>query len=858
MPINSQPKVCNPKSKNTLWLAFIAVTLIAAFFRFYRLADHPLGLFFDPAINGLDAIRLMQRGGPALFFPTNGGREALLIYLLTPFLWLFGTTPFSFRLQLALISLLNVVFLFAFLSDSHLTTYLQPQNGKNTKNSLHNSQFTIWFSALAGLSLAVSYWHISISRLDQRPLTVPLLSVPVFWFFLKGWTSGQRRWFVLSGLAMGLGFHAYSAARLLPVILILALLPELLQFRPRFRFDVSPITHHLSGLILFIGATLLVAAPMFWYFATHPAQFTARAASVMVWHYLDTPADILAELGRNTWRVLGFFCCTGSPNAIFGLPDYPGLSPLLAPFLVIGLFIAIKNWRSLFWRLIALWWLIGISPSIIAIEAPHPLRLIVAIVPTAILVALGLQVAGSKVADNFTSHISRLASLLPFVLVLATIPATFSAYFVQWPKLQVTQGIYDYGAIAIRDTVLKHANIVRPIYLPLARFNDAPLLYYLSGVYRRQAMLSVPSAASALVISPEENEQTTVWVRLWGDTATILPPLTAAGQELLQTALSKNDTQTIRTTSGETAARLAVLATDPAHRVQAITNPVNATFGPAHLLGATYPTTIIPGSGKLPVTLFWQATAQMVDEYEVLLQLVDDQRRVWGDGTARPNDWAYPTTFWRPGLDTIAAQQTVTLTSNTLLPGRYWLAVSVYHPALAQRLPLTEGAGDSPDTIFIGPLKVPLPPPSSEGGGQAEIVTFGNIAKLLAAKIEKPQLTAGEPVQVSLLWEALEPAPADYTVFVHLLDPENKLIAGNDSQPLNNSYPTTLWGRGERILDPHTLPTPNSLSPGQYRLAIGLYYQPTGERLPLYYPDGRQNVQGILILEQLITVTNDR
>jgi hypothetical protein len=226
----------------------------------------------------------------------------------------------------------------------------------------------------------------------------------------------------------------------------------------------------------------------------------------------------------------------------------------------------------------------------------------------------------------------------------------------------------------------------------------------------------------------------------------------------------------------------------------------------------------------------------MVDEYEVLLQLVDDKRRVWGDGTARPNDWVYPTTFWRPDLDTIAAQQTITLASNTLPPGRYWLAVSLYHPALAQRLPLTEGAGDSPDTLFIGPLKVPLPPPSFTGEDQREEATFGNIAKLLDANVKNPVLTAGEPVEVSLLWESLDPAPVDYTVFVHLLDSDNKLMAGNDTQPVNNSYPTTLWSHGERILDPHLLATPNGLPSGQYRLALGLYYQPTGERCPFIIP----------------------
>src|SRR5215470_841977 len=103
------------------WPVALGVVLVAFFFRFYRLTDQPLGLFFDPAINGLDSLRLIQRGGFTLFFPTNGGREALFMYLLVPFIQIFGAIPLSLRLVTATISLLNVVFLFAFLYDLRFT-----------------------------------------------------------------------------------------------------------------------------------------------------------------------------------------------------------------------------------------------------------------------------------------------------------------------------------------------------------------------------------------------------------------------------------------------------------------------------------------------------------------------------------------------------------------------------------------------------------------------------------------------------------------------------------------------------------------------------------------------------------------
>jgi hypothetical protein len=801
----------------------------------------------------------MQRGGPVLFFPTNGGREALLIYLLIPFIWLFGPNPFAFRLQLAIISLLNVVCLFAFLYDLRFMNgeWRMANDNNSSKHSqftIHNSQFTIWFAALAGLTLAVSPWHIAISRGDQRPLTVPLLVVLVFWFFLKGWCSSQKRWFILSGLFLGLSFHTYSAARLLPIILILAWLPELfLRTTPH----VSRLTPHASRLMLIAVPALLIAAPLLGYFATHPAQFSARAASVMVWAYLDTPSAVLAELGRNLLRVLGFFCCTGSPNAIFGLPGAPGLAPWLAPFLLLGLIIALKNWHTLFYRLVALWWLIGIFPSIIAIEAPHPLRMIVALPATAILVALGLGYVARLTfnVSRLTPHASRLTlHVLPFLLILATIPFTFWAYFVEWPRLPVTQGIYDYGAVAIRDSILAQADSARPIYLPMARYNDQPLLFYLSGAFRREAALSAPPADSALVIAPEKNERDSVWVRLQGRSAVILPPLTIEGQRLIQTALAGDSTQAIRTPRGEQVARLAPLSTDPARFLQQPTRSLTATFGPAQLVGATYPLTLDPAAESLAVTLYWQTNSPMTDELEVILHLVDDNRQVWGDGTARPNDWAYPTTFWRPGLDTVAVQQSIRLLDSPP-PGRYWLAIALFNPATGQRLPLTEGQSDSPDTFFIGPLKMPLPAPAPLSPQKGPEASFGEVVQLLAYTVEPLEVAAGEPIQVNLLWQALTDPSQDYTVFIHLLDVESKQIAGSDAQPVNNSYPTTIWSHGERILDSHLLSIPNTLPPGQYHLAVGLYHQPTGQRLSLILSDGREDATGRFILTPFITVT---
>ena len=883
------------KSKTKLWLglSFTIVILIAAFFRFYRLADYPLGIFFDPAINGLDAVRLLQRGGPVIFFPTNGGREAFFIYLLAAAIWLFGTTPFAIRLVTTSLSLLTVALLFACLYDVTRFTALAPERSEgvydlrftlhaprptphHSRPSLHAPRPTsltlplslsLWFATLASLTLAVSYWPVAVSRLGQRPILVPLLAVPIFWLFLRGWATGQRRWFVVSGLLLGLAGHTYSAARLIPLILVLALLPE---FFMHPQPEKCQLKLRLANLASFGLAALVVYLPMAWYLLSYPAQFTARAGSVMIWNFLDSPSEILSELGRNVLRVAGFFCCTGSPNPIFGPPGYPGSSLLLLPFLLIGLVGAVANWRNLFLRLVALWWLIGLVPSILAIEAPHPWRMIVAIVPTAILIALGLILSIDWLQSRFpllvprptlsaprsTSSAPRSTPyLLALLLILLPTSALFRAYFIDWTRLQATRGAYDYAAITLRDEILSRANQPEPLYLPLTRLNDSTLLYYLSGSFERNAAVTTSPAEKASAISPDRNATDSTWVRLQNGIATLLPPLTAAGQELIQTALAGDAAQPIRTGDGETVAQLAFLPTDPVLYLQQPTVALTATFGPLDLTGATYPPLIEPAQATFPVTLFWQANRPTSNEYEILVRLVDDQGRAWGNGDARPADWVYPTSFWRPGLDQIAAQHEVRLTEGTALPpGRYWLALSVFDPAQNRRLPLTAVGSNSLDTLLVGPLKSPLPAPPPLDPLAAGDITFGDIIRLVGARLDQSSVWPGDSLEFELLWQSLGQPELDYTVFSHLLDEQDQIVAGYDSQPVNDSYPTSLWSPGERVLDRHLLPIPASLPPGRYHLAIGLYYQPTGQRLPAQLTDGTIIDQGRYIFTRPITV----
>jgi hypothetical protein len=122
-------------------------------------------------------------------------------------------------------------------------------------------------------------------------------------------------------------------------------------------------------------------------------------------------------------------------------------------------------------------------------------------------------------------------------------------------------------------------------------------------------------------------------------------------------------------------------------------------------------------------------------------------------------------------------------------------------------------------------------------------VTFDNQIKLAEA-FYWPTISANSALPVELHWQALRPVTDDYQVFIHLVDSQGKIIAQADGQPAQWARPTSTWAVGEIIVDRHGLWLPSEVTPGEYRLRIGLYRLVDGQRL--YLPDGADKVEFIV------------
>jgi hypothetical protein len=127
---------------------------------------------------------------------------------------------------------------------------------------------------------------------------------------------------------------------------------------------------------------------------------------------------------------------------------------------------------------------------------------------------------------------------------------------------------------------------------------------------------------------------------------------------------------------------------------------------------------------------------------------------------------------------------------------------------------------------------------------RARLMTSPVISRALESAFDKKIKLLGydwknESAQLTLYWRALALMDTPYTIFVHLIDAQNRVVAYGDAEPGNGTLPTTGWIADEYIIDPHTLSL-NNVPAGTYTIAIGVYDPATGARLKT--GDGQERV----------------
>ena len=138
--------------------------------------------------------------------------------------------------------------------------------------------------------------------------------------------------------------------------------------------------------------------------------------------------------------------------------------------------------------------------------------------------------------------------------------------------------------------------------------------------------------------------------------------------------------------------------------------------------------------------------------------------------------------------------------------------------------------------FYIVPLRVSPPMLSPEEMQSIENhvdVVYDSGARLLGYNLDDPRVSPGEKLGVTLYWQGVGNMSTDWTVFVHLVDTNEKIFGQVDSRPLAGNYLTPFWRKGTAWKEHYNLPVIPQAHSGLHHLRVGLYELETMHHAPL-------------------------
>jgi 4-amino-4-deoxy-L-arabinose transferase-like glycosyltransferase len=249
----------------------------------------------------------------------------------------------------------------------------------------------------------------------------------------------------------------------------------------------------------------------------------------------------------------------------------------------------------------------------------------------------------------------------------------------------------------------------------------------------------------------------------------------------------------------------------------AIPQPTTAVYpGLATLLGyGLEPETAVPGE-TLVVTLYWQVTGETAENYPLFVQLVDSNgRRIAGRDT-HAGLGRYPTSRWQTGE---IMADTIPLPIPTATDGPTGVLLTMGLRDEDGRLLPTD---NHQTTITLGTIR--LGPGVSATTDLPALYHLGEGVDLVEIVVpEETAVPPGTALPFQLTWHTRQNLERDYSVFIHLLDANGRLVETYDQPPQAGAYPTSLWLPGDVVSDERQIQLPPDLPPGTYTVVAGWY-----------------------------------
>lgn len=432
--------------KNFFVLSIIII--IAIIIRFVAISSNPPSLTWDEVAWGYNAYTLGLDGKdefgrvlPHDYLESFGDfKPPVYAYLALIPVKLFGVTELATRFPSAFFGVLTV-----------LITYFL------VKRIFFTSPHKEWYARLSALFLAISPWHLMLSRAAFEANVAQFFIITGVYLFLVAVQS--RPWLLsLSAVSFVISMYTFNTSRIVAPLLVFLL--GIFFIKKLLLYKKQTIVAILVGVVLILPIVGFLLSP----------QAALRFKEVNIFTNSEVVEHANQEIANdnNAWwskiihnRRVGyaqsylehyfdnlsfnFLFVSGDGNVKFSIRDVGQLYLWEFPFFIIGILFLIKK-KEGYWWLIPLWLLLAIIPAGTARETPHALRTETALPTFQILTAYGVSTAllfltGIKTKFNF---IKPAVIGIVVVALLLNVLYFFNSYIVHYPREYSKEWQYGY------------------------------------------------------------------------------------------------------------------------------------------------------------------------------------------------------------------------------------------------------------------------------------------------------------------------------------------------------------------------------------------------------------------------------
>jgi 4-amino-4-deoxy-L-arabinose transferase-like glycosyltransferase len=424
----------------------IVIILFALLIRVVNVSQNPPSLAWDEAAFGYNAFSLGIDGRdefgillPYKYIESFGDfKPVLYAYLSVIPVKIFGLNEFSIRLPSILLGVLTVI----------MTYFLVLRIFFKSKNKYY-------YALSAAFFLAISPWHINLSRAAFEANVATFLIVVGVWAFLAA--IQDKKWYlIISAIFFSLSFYTFNTPRIVVPILVAIL--ALGTWRELLKIKKQIVLSMIIGLILILPIIPFLASP----------QASLRFKEVNIFSDISvierTNQEIANDGGSIFSKVIhnrrfaftiefmshyldtfnpDFLFIHGDENKRFSTQDVGQMYLWDLPFLLVGIGILFLK-RESYWWVIPVWFFVGIIPAATARETPHALRLETTLPMLQIVTAIGFVSVLSWLRRYKRKSIFYAAfGLFSFLLVINSL-YYLHGYFKHYPREYSSYWQYGY------------------------------------------------------------------------------------------------------------------------------------------------------------------------------------------------------------------------------------------------------------------------------------------------------------------------------------------------------------------------------------------------------------------------------